>query len=78
MWFISGLPKLITAPSISNITCDNLTITWYEWDPTRDIGDAPIGTYRYFKYYSPKNYVFVINVTMVNCIILIQKSYLHI
>lgn len=41
------LPKLKDPPSVSNNVCGNITVTFKKWVEDFDIGNGPIGEYRY-------------------------------
>ncbi|KAL3872174.1 hypothetical protein ACJMK2_040120 [Sinanodonta woodiana] len=39
------LPKLVTLPQVSNVSCRNVTVKWSQWKENFDIGTGPIGRY---------------------------------
>ncbi|KAK0069629.1 multiple epidermal growth factor-like domains 10 [Biomphalaria pfeifferi] len=39
------LPRLLTAPQAKFFSCNNLTVTWKEFDASKDDGDGPISHY---------------------------------
>jgi hypothetical protein len=41
------LPKLKDPPVITDNVCGNMTVTFKQWVKDLDIGDGPIGQYRY-------------------------------
>lgn len=41
------LPKLKDPPQVSDNVCGNMTVTFQKWVKDLDIGDGPIGEYRY-------------------------------
>lgn len=40
----SGLPVLITAPTVDNVSCNELYVSWPAWSPDVDIGSGFNGT----------------------------------
>lgn len=41
------LPKLKDPPLVRDNVCGNMTVTFLKWVKDLDIGDGPIGEYRY-------------------------------
>ncbi|XP_055887075.1 multiple epidermal growth factor-like domains protein 11 isoform X4 [Biomphalaria glabrata] len=39
------LPRLLTAPQAEFFSCNNLTVTWKEFDASKDDGDGPVSHY---------------------------------
>ena len=44
-FLIAGLPKLVNAPEVVNITCTTLTVLWSRWQATIDIGSVEVTGY---------------------------------
>jgi hypothetical protein len=40
----SGLPVLTTAPTVDNVSCNELYVSWPAWSPDVDIGSGFNGT----------------------------------
>ena len=44
-FLIAGLPKLVNAPEVVNVTCTTLTVVWSRWQATVDIGSEAVTGY---------------------------------
>ncbi|XP_074653936.1 receptor-type tyrosine-protein phosphatase S-like [Tubulanus polymorphus] len=40
------LPKMEIPPTVANITCDTVWLTWRKWNDALDMGDKPVGWYQ--------------------------------
>lgn len=41
------LPKLVEAPTVTNITCSKLSVVWLPWSPSSDVGSDTLSISSY-------------------------------